>query len=414
MKISLIRSLAALALSAVNAAAVEPFVVTATTTDNLPPVTLSSASPNFFDFISSIVNTRGAFQTLTNRSYNGTMTFLGVRDAIQVSANAPGTAVNIALAPIGFNRTFTGPSKDAVDDQIERFFKTEGAGTIADFLKAVAERSPIAVTDGNPNAATAVEAATSFFGQGFTTLDELGAGLDAAAGAAQPRFGGISLGLNTGKFEAGAFEGTLFEFSGTLLNVGGDTVRLVVPVHANYLELDGGSKVGGAGFSLTLPVRFQKMGKDNPINWRVTPLFGLSVRGSADLASLSPLWTAGVVNTIDYRLAPKWVVSLVNQLTVHKSFSVSYDDLEFDPEVDQQILKNGIRVTTPLARRVIADGFVIDTRFLKDAAVEQFWTIGGSLAFRVAQRWNLVLGVNYDTGDDFKAFGVGITSAWRW
>lgn len=415
MKKTILRGLAVLALAGSGSAfAADPFVASAATNDNLPAIALTSSSNNFFDFISSIVNTKGPFQSFTGRSYAGNTTFLGVRDAIRFSGNAPGTAVNITLTPTGFNRTFTGPTKDAVDDQIEKFFKTEGASAIADFLKAVAKTSPIAVTDGNPNAATSVEATTTFSGLGFTPIDELGDGLEAATGTTQPRFGGISLGLNTGKFEAGAFEGTLYELSGSLLNFGGDMVRVMVPVHASFLELDGGAKVGGAGFAVALPIRYLRMSKDKHVNWRITPTLGMSVRGSADLASLSPLWNYGLVNTVDYRVTPKLVISMVNQYTVHKSFSVSYDDLDFDPDVNQQILKNGFRFTTPLSRRVIADGFIIDTRFLKDAAIDQFITLGGSVAFRVTQRWNFVIGVNYDTGDDFKAYGIGITSAWKW
>ncbi len=394
--------------------AAQPFTATAVTNDSLPPVTLTAGSGNFFDFVSALINTRGPFQSLTNRAYAGNVTFLGVRDAVRFDGNAPGTAVTLALTPTGFTRTFTGASREAVDDQIEQFFKTQGAGVVADFLRAIARTSPIAVTDGNPTAATALAANATFTGQGFTDLAELGEGLDAASGPAQPRFGGVSLGLNAGAFEAGAFEGTLYDLSGTLLNFGGETIRVVVPVHLNFLELDGGSQVGGAGFNVALPVRYRRMGKDSPLNWRFTPFAGLSVRGSADLASLSPLWTFGLAHTVDYRLNPKLVLSMVNQFTTHRSFAVSYDDLDFDPKVNQQILKNGIRLTTPASRRVIVDGFIIDTRFLKDAAVEQFLTLGSSVAFRVAQRWNLVLAANYDTGDDFKAYGFGITSAWKW
>ncbi|MES2692417.1 MAG: hypothetical protein V4773_03015 [Verrucomicrobiota bacterium] len=424
MKKKIVSYCSALCLSAVAAFAAtapggQPFDTTATTTDGGPPVTLQAQGSNFFDFLESLINTQGSFSSLNNRQYTASMTFLGIPNAIRFATNAAGNSVNITLTPTGFNRTFTGVSKADVDDQLENFFKSEGQQTIADFLKAVAKTSPIAVTDGNPTAATAVSATSSFTSQGFTPLDELGDNTDTASGASKPKFGGVSLGLNAGEFEAGLFSGKVYDISGTLFSFGGETVRLVMPFSFNYLELDTGSKVGGAGTSLALPIRFMKMGKDgngniNGLNWRVTPLFGVSVRGSVDLASLSPLWNAGVVNTIDYPISPKLVISMVNQFTMHRSISIAYDDLDFDPNIDQQIIKNGLRLTTPFNRRWVADGFAVDTRFLKDAAVKQFWTFGGSLAFRATQRWNLVLGLNYDTGDDFKAFSGGLSSAWKW
>ena len=56
----------------------------------------------------------------------------------------------------------------------------------------------------------------------------------------------------------------------------------------------------------------------------------------------------------------------------------------------------------------------VDTRFLKAAAVKGFQTYGGSLSFRATPNYNVSLGANYDTGTRFKAYSVGLSSAWRW
>jgi hypothetical protein len=415
MKLTFLRKCALLLASIASLGfAAQPFQAVATTTDNLPPLTLSAGGSNFFDFLDAVTRAQGSFASLDNRAYNVNVTFLGVPDAIRFVTNATNNQLTLTLTPTGFTRTFTGANEDVVNDQIDEFFEREGASTVAEFLKAIARTSPIAVTDGNPTSATAVAANSAFTGQGFTSADELADGSDTGGSASKPKFGGISLGMNAGKFEAGAFEGTIYDVSGTLLNFGGEKVRFLIPVNLNFLELDSGSQVGGAGISLAMPVRLRQMSKDDKVNWRVTPLGGVSVRGSVDLASLSPLWQVGVVNTVDYRASNKVVLSMVNQVTMHRSIAIAYDDLDFDPKIDQLILKNGVRLTTPFSKRVIADAFAVDTRFLKDAAIDQFWTLGASLAFRVTQRWNLVLGTNYDTGDDFKAFSGGISSAWKW
>lgn len=419
MKKVLLTSVALLAMSVTAVRAHQPFEATAVTTDTGPAVTVTAGGPNLFDFLDSLVNAQGDFQAIHNRPFSANMTFLGVGNAITFATNNTGTAATLTLAPIGFTRTFTGANSQAVNDQIEDFFKKDGATTIAAFLKAIAKTSPIAVTDGNPNASTAVAANAVFASQGFTSADEFGGEFSpddaAATGAdAKPRFGGIALGMNAGKFSAGGFDGTMYDFSVTPLNFGNDTVRLLMPVDFNYLKLDAGSEVAGAGINFALPIRVSQMSKTNPWNWRITPLAGINVRGSLDLASLSPLWQAGIISTVDYKAAPKLVVSMVNQFTMHKSFSVKYDDLDFDPEIDQQILKNGFRFVTPLTRRVIADAFIVNTRFLKDAAVKDFMSYGASLAFRVTRSWNFVLGGNYDNGKNFKAYSVGLSSAWKW
>jgi hypothetical protein len=121
-----------------------------------------------------------------------------------------------------------------------------------------------------------------------------------------------------------------------------------------------------------------------------------------------------VINSIDYRVNPKVVFCLVNQFTAHKSIKLEYGDYSFDPKVDQQIVKTGLRMVNPLTRRLILDVFVVDTRFLKAAAVDQFYSAGGSLSLRVSQRFNLTLGANYDTGDNYKSYSGGLSSSWKW
>lgn len=392
-----------------------PFEATATTTLPANNVTISARGNNLEDFLSSLVNAEGQFSQLDNKPYDANATFLGVADAIRFTSNATGTSVTMTLAPIGFTRTFTGPSSDAVEDQITDFFEKEGADTVAEFLKAIAKKSPVAVTDGNPNSATATMASSLFLGQGFTPVDEFGFGSDLDAdGSDSKRFGGFGVGFNAGKFKAAGFEGETIDFSLSGLNFGlGERVRLVTPISLNYLKVEG-AEVAGIGGSVALPIRLKVMNKDNRWNWRVTPLAGISGRASVDLGSGALLWQAGVINSVDYRINSKLVFAFINQITYHKSIELEYDDYSFDPKIDQQIIKNGVRLVTPLTRRLIGDVFAVDTRFLKDAAVDQFWSFGGSLSLRASQRFNLTLGANYDTGDNFESYSVGLSSAWKW
>lgn len=402
----------AFSLAAFSAFAAKPFEATAITAGPIP-VTVNASGSSLSDFISSLINTNGPFAALNGRAYTASSSFLGVPNAIAFNTNTTGTSVTYTLTPIGFTRTFTGVSKQAVDDQIDEFFKKEGEDTIARFLQAIAEKSPLAVTDGNPNSATALAAASTFVSQGFTPADEFTVAFDEAGGE-KPRYGGFGIGFNAGRFEAGDFDGNNYDFSVTGLNFAlGEKVRLLTPITLGYLTVSG-AKVAGAGINAVLPIRFKVMAKEQPWNWRVTPIAGLSLRGSADLAGGALLFQVGASNTVDYKVNPKLVVCMINQLTVHRSIGVTYGDYSFDPKVDQQIMKNGLRAVTPFTRRLIGDFFIVDSRFFKAAAVKSFQTFGGSLAFRATKSFNLSLGANYDTGSDFKAYSVGLSSAWRW
>jgi hypothetical protein len=387
-----------------------PFVAVADVTDNsgLAPVTATSS--NFINFTNSIIEATNQFQGFSGHPYTAISTFLGVPNAISYMTNAPGTSVTINLNPINFSQTFTGVSSSDVNTQVDNFFEKNGAGIWAQFLKAIARTSAIAVTDGNPTSATAIDAQGLFFGTAMTPSDTL---VDQAEGG-KPEFGGLAIGFDTGFFTAGDFKGDTFDLSLTALNLGlGSSVRLEMPLAFNYLTVDG-ARVGGAGINLVLPIQFSTMGADTPFNWRVTPVAGVSARASEDLASGVALWDFGVISTVDYKVNSRLVLCLMDQISAYKSFTVSYGSYSFDPDVNQQILKNGVRLVTPITERVIFDFFLIETNFLQAAVTKEFTTFGTSFSLRASRHYNLSLAANYDTGPSFSSWGIGLNSAWRW
>jgi hypothetical protein len=415
MKAKLFAPLLALAVTTTGLAEKKLFEVTATTTLPANNITVSAGGSNFLDFLDSLTKTAGSFQQLDGKPYSANMTFLGVPNAISFTTNATGLSQTLRLTPINFNRTFTGVNEDDIDDQIDSFFEKEGLTTISAFLREIAKSSAVAITDGNPNSATAGAANSSFQSQGFTPADEVAGGAEAGTpGASKPKFGGFGIGFNSGRFEAGGFKGETFDFSLTLLNKGfGERVRLLVPVSLSYLKV-AGAQVAGAGLNLALPIRYVAMNKENPWNWRVTPLVGQSFRASVDMAGGALLRQFGAVNSVDYRVNPKLVVCMINQFTQHKSVKLDFEDYAFDPQVNQQIMKNGLRVVSPLTRRLTGDFFAVDTRFLKAAAVKQFYSYGCSISLRVSPSFNLGLGANYDSGESYKSYSAGLSSAWKW
>jgi hypothetical protein len=373
-----------------------------------PPEFVINAS-NLKHFVNDLINAQGQYSAIAGFAYAEKTTFLGVNNAITFTGDTPGTTVTLAIPIIGFSQTFTGATRADVQAQVHDFIKQNGNNVWAAFLSALAKQSPNAVTDGNPNAATGGMANSTFMAEGFTPVDEI----LPEDPTSSPRLSGFGLGFDAGQFKAGGLTGQLVDFAIPLRWKLSDKVGLTLNIPFTYLTLEG-AKIYGTGFNLALPIRFETMSAENPWNWRVTPLFGAAARASEDLASGAALWQIGMSNSVDYRVNPKLIVCMVNQLTDYHSFKVTFGGYSFDPEIKQQILKNGLRVVSPLTQRTIASFFLLDSRFLKDAAVKQFTTIGASLAFRVTKSMNVQLGGNYDTGTDFKSWSVGLSSAWKY
>jgi hypothetical protein len=387
-----------------------PFIGVAAVTDGSGIPAVTASGNNFKDFTDEITESGGAFQPLTGHTYDANVNFLGVPNAMLFATNSTGTSVTVTLPPINFTQTFTGSSRSAVNSEIDDFFEKNGSGIFASFLKAIAQTSPIAVTDGNPNSATAIAANSVFFSNAMTPADQLA---DEASGT-KPQFSGLAIGFDAGRFTAGGFSGGNYDLSFTALNVGlGDQVRLQMPVDFNYLTVDG-AQVAGAGITLVLPIRLTAMDQNNPVSWTVSPLAGVSGRASIDLAGGVALWDAGIISSVAYKVNGKLVLCLMDQYTDNRSFAISDGSYSFNPLVNQGILKNGVRLVTPLSDRLILDCFAVETNFLNPAVVKNFATFGSSLTLRATKSFNLSLAGNYDTGPSFDSWSVSFQSAWHW
>jgi hypothetical protein len=396
-------------LTASSCFAGSPFVIDVVTSGpGAPPEIVVSAS-NLKHFMNDLITAQGQYSAIGGFAYVERTTFLGVANAITFTGNAPGTTVTLAIPVIGFSQTFNGPTRSDVQTQIHDFIKQNGNNVWAAFLSALAKQSPNAVTDGNPNAATGAMANSTFLTEGFTPVDEI----LPEDPASSPSLSGFGLGFDAGRFTAAGLSGQIADFAIPMRWKLSEKVGLTINIPLDYMTLEG-AKIYATGLNLAVPIRLATMNAEEPWNWRVTPLFGAAARASEDLASGVALWQVGLSNSVDYRVNHKLIVCLVNQLTDYHSFKVTFGGYSFEPEVKQQILKNGMRVVSRLTKRVTGAFFLLDSRFLKQAVVKQFTSIGGSLAFRVTRTMNMQLGGNFDTGTAFKSWSLGLSSAWKY
>jgi hypothetical protein len=388
------------------AVANDPFAVVVTSTTVAP---YSATYKSFPDLLHDVLNAQGGFVPFISTDFSANVAFLGIPNAVLANSNTSGTSVQVQMPGIGFSRVFTGPNRDNVEHQIEDFFLKEGTGVVGAFLAYVAKQSAVAVTDGNPSSSTALMAGNAFVTQGFTPVEDLAF---TAAAPTPARGSGLAIGFNRGSFNANGMKGVFHEFELPFTVKCTDRVSLSGSIPVNMLSLEG-AKIYGIGLNLGLPLRLEVMDTTNPVNWRLTPLLGISARGSRDLAGGGVIWMTGLTNNIDFRVSPKLIVCLVDQVTIHESTTVKYSDYKFDPNINQQMLKNGLRFASPLSPKTTADLFVIETNYLKDAAVKNFTTFGGSLTFRLNEKRHLTLGANYDTGANYRSWSAGLSSAWR-
>ena len=115
----------------------------------------------------------------------------------------------------------------------------------------------------------------------------------------------------------------------------------------------------------------------------LAPVFGMQTRGSFDAVAGGLSWHTGLGSSLDWRINHRLVLSLANQLTYHQGFPLNIHGVTLDFDINQTILKNGAHMGVFLMPALIASVYVIDTHFMKAAAIDTFYTTGASLDFKI-------------------------------
>jgi hypothetical protein len=413
---SLLPLILAIALAPLAVSAKELFTVTTTGAANL---TVSGSK--LPDLLEDAIKADGAFAGLGNNSATIALDYAGMANAIVVNIVAPtvpGGNFTATLQLPGFTKTFTATTKDGLQTEIENFVEEDEAGRkeVLKSLKKIYAGTPITITDGTPHSSTAMLANRAFDEFGLrhartngerTALNE-GKELDS---------GWIGLEVDAGQFEtAGGYKGTSYTVAPTLRL--GDRWGFVLSMPVRYLDIEG-SQSAEAGVLAGIPLQLISESKDSHLFWQVTPHVHAAAAASVDILQAGVEVGGGVTNRLGYNFG-FCTVQMANQLGFYQGLDVS----GYDTGVKQEIVKNGLSVSIPVAGGWLVETRAVRTDFLKDAAVPEYYTFGADLVYRSPCRvsWALFfvpddfyVGAYYDT--DFKDYSspharTGIR--WKW
>ena len=160
--------------------------------------------------------------------------------------------------------------------------------------------------------------------------------------------------------------------------------------------------------------------KGNPWAWQLTPFAGVSASGSKDFAAGGLLANGGLNSMLAHDFG-RCTLSMGNHFSTYEGVPLTISSFKFDPGVSQQILKNGLKLDIPVGRRWIFDVYGVHTKFINTAAVDQYFTVGGELGYRMlgkadaANKKNgyMKLGVYADVGSNFTSAHAQVGTGWK-
>ena len=363
------------------------------------PFSASASGDNTVDLISDLIQSEAEFTPLANNPISAALRYGEESDAVLFTRNGSGTSATLTIPSTGFTRTFNAANEDELEDQIEDFFKEDGADAYADFLREMAKRTSLGVNDGNPLATTATLADLGFYRFGYRPRTPGDEPIRLAGGWDVRLLGGVS--------ETEAFDGW---FAGFGLGKNwrlGDRVGITWASNFRYRDVEGAS-VYQTGTTIGVPIALITSDDDSGLSWHVTPAFVGGFGGSWDLAAGGFLAGGQVTSSLALRAAGFTLV-LANQFGFYEGLPIDISDFRFETDTSQRILKNGVQVIRDLGDDAYIDAGVALTNLLDDAFIDDYVSADLGVTLRFGDRSGLRVGYHGDFSDDFDTHGGNAT-----
>lgn len=410
-------SVAAALLMAGTCLAGDLFQFNGNSTDGTPSVEFNRGASSLPDAISDLIKGSGAFSDLQNRSFQADLQYGGVANALQFSIQQDGPEWYAQLlSPFDhsvINQTFNAPSRAELEQQIKDYLEKSGMKDLARFLAAMNKKSIAGSLDGNPVAATAVSANAYFNQYGLRSTSTFSEAEAEDSGEETSR-AGFEMTAEAGVFQSQGLTGQTYSWTPVIPVTLGKSrrVRLEFALPMNWTILEGADQFR-AGSQLGVAVLIKKRTKDQPWLWQVTPHAGVMVSGSFDLIAGGLLASGGGTSYLSYRWH-EWEFSMGNHISFHEGMALDIEDYRFDPDVSQQIVKNGLKVGRSLGKNWYVEAYVVDTEFLQDAFVQRYLTVGAGVGYRGSQRRGYLMVGGYGTfGEEFSAAQLQFGTGWK-
>lgn len=369
---------------------------------DVPSLAISASANDFTSIGEDFLRQEGDFSGLVGQmAYTANLRYLEMSNALVLSVTNFGSQATLMIPSTGLSVPFTAASPDDLQQQIEDYLEQGGARDWARFLEQVNAHSKLALLDGNPRATTALAASGAFRRFGLdTSRSRLGYQDEEVArwGAFQLRAEGGGGMVDVDRFQ------DLYTADGALTLAGhfGKHVGLSLALMGQYRSYQGAQHYD-AGIELGLPIVILRPDEGSPLYWAITPFVQSAAGVSIDLASGGLVIGGGGVNALALQLGP-FEITLANQLAYYSGLPLeNVKGYDFYTELDQLILKNGVKLGVHLGVFYLDAGSAFTNFLTADAAVDFYATPFAGVGLALGSCANLRLGYEADLGSGYTA-----------
>lgn len=340
-----------------HAVAASPFTG-AVTIDAPPPTYVTYANSDalfgamFFNSLSAI-----------NAGYVGVET-------VTIDGNYRGVAINyfsphytpeeihLTIPSLGVDTAFTGGTREESAQALYDFLKS--GNLLADLSRELAKSSPTDPIAGNPNSMMSTMVASDY-DQSFTSDFSNIASAETATATmvSSDKLTQVGIGLVFGQMTQGGTDvsNMTIPLSYSIRNDLDPRRQLLLRMPISIVDVDGAKAYNvGFGASYRFPMSQQ---------WTLVPSVNYGLTASKDLGSTAQMASAGLTSTYYWR-RPGYDVGIGNMLGFVTTMPFSYGGYNYDPNISNTVLRNGVMWSMPTVisgRKLHFETSVTDTRF---------------------------------------------------
>lgn len=278
---------------------------------------------------------------------------------IGLNYNANGTSVFLDIPSLGLVRDFNQPVPREENAQSLYDFLKSGS-FLADLSRELVKSSPTDPIAGNPNSMMSTMVASDY-DQSFTSDFSNIASSETATATmvSSDKLTQVGIGLVFGQMTQGGTDvsNMTIPLSYSIRNDLDPRRQLLLRMPISIVDVDG-AKAYNVGFGASY--RFPMSQK-----WTLVPSVNYGLTASKDLGSTAQMVSAGITSTYYWR-KPGYDVGIGNMLGFVTTMPFSYGGYDYDPNISNTVLRNGVMWSMPTVisgRKLHFETSVTDTRF---------------------------------------------------
>ncbi len=327
-----------------------------------------------------------------NAASTGVINFRGIDLKIAYDNSSKLTFV---IDSLGINKEFSGGSQEESFKQLTDYLKENKDGLLKKILKATIAETPYDAVAGNPNSLMNSMVDSTFTMNKRYSLNTLSSYLSPKASKHTIDYDGESKDINT----LTLLIGFAFGFGKN------DNWGLIFDMPISYSDNDGSKSYAlQLGLGLEIPIISNY--------WKLTPSAKVGATASEDMLSGGVLYSFSLTSNVRIPLN-KFLLEVTNSAGIIKDYSVKVGDYEIEYDLKNEFYKNGLKLTYGLTEHVDIGANYAFTFFTGSKLyIDSYSDLGAFLTYKFSKdRFidGLSLAGNYSFGDNYKAYGIGIS-----